>query len=178
MTKEQIYEIIEDIAADANTSVEDFLKALVQERAAFFNKKTAAMPKDTAAYVAAARKEALAARTEKRKEAKKAKLKEEIKRFRQLFPNVKSEGIPESVWKDMTNGIPLPYAYALYLAANQEDKSYAESVNAKNSGMAPPPVNADEDEGELTMEQVEAMSPEAIKKSFPKILRSLNKWKI
>ena len=178
MTKEQIYEIIEDLAADANTSVEGFLKTLMNERAAFFARKTAEMPKDAASYVAAARKEALDARSAKRKDARKAKLAEEVKRFKQLFPNVKSDSIPDSVWKDMTGGIPLPYAYALYLAATQGNKSYADSVNAKNNGTAPPPVNGREEEGELTMEQVEAMSPEAIKKSFPKILRSLSKWKI
>ena len=178
MTKEQIYETVEDMAADAGVSIEDFMKALATERAAFFDKQMAAMPKETAAYVNTTRKEALAARVAKRAEARKAKLAEDVKRFRQLFPDVKSEGIPESVWKDMSSGIPLPYAYALYLAASQGDKSYAESVNAKNSGMAPPPVTPNEEEGELTMEQVEAMSPEAIKKSFPKILRSLGKWKI
>ncbi|MBQ3196243.1 MAG: hypothetical protein IJB65_07250 [Clostridia bacterium] len=178
MTKEQIYEIIEDMAADANTSVEGFIKTLMNEKDAFFAKKSAAMPKETAEFLAAARKEALEGRAAKRKEAKKARLAEDIKRFKELFPDVKSDGIPEEVWNDMTNGIPLPYAYALYLATSQGNKSYADRVNAKNSGAAPPPVIPREEEGELTMEQVEAMSPEAIKKSFPEILRSLRKWKI
>ena len=147
-------------------------------RDAFFAKKTAGMPKSTAAYVNAARKEALDARAAKRKEAQKAALAEQIQKFRKVFPDVKSDGIPQEVWDDIKDGIPLPYAYALYLAATQGNKKYAEGINAKNNGMAPPPVNAHDDEGELTMEQVEAMSPEAIKRSFPKILRSLNKWKI
>lgn len=178
MTKEQIYNIIEDIAADANMDVESFVNSLQKQRNDFFAKKAASMPKDAAAYVNAAREEKTALREAQRKEAQKAKLAEEIKLFRELFPDVKSDTIPESVWKDMGGGIPLPYAYALFTAINQGKQSYAEGVNAKNGGMAPPPVGSNDEEGELTMEQVEAMSPEAVKKSFPRILRSLGKWKI
>lgn len=177
MTKELLYDIIEDIAADADMDVDSFVRSLEKQRNDFFYQKNASLPKDAADYVNAAREEKKALRSERRTQAKKDKLSQEIKLFRRIFPNVKSEAIPDSVWKDMESGIPLPYAYALFLTADKGNRSYADSVNEKNSEGALPPVNGD-GESELTMEQVEAMSPEAVKKSFPQILRSLGKWKI
>ncbi len=178
MTKEQIYDILEDVAADAGTDVEGFIQLLQKQRDEFFANKAKGLPKEAAEYVNSARTEKSAARRAAREEQRKAKLDRDVKRFRELFPQVKSEGIPDTVWADMNGGIPLPYAYALYVATTEGDKTYADAVNAKNSETAPPPVNPYDGEGELTMEQVEAMSPEAVKKSFPQILRSLGKWKI
>ena len=178
MTKEQIYNILQDIADDASVSVEELVDAIVQQSQSHFEKAVSAMPEESANYVRSAKKDRAAAREARRIAEEEKRLGEDVKRFRQLFPDVDATSIPETVWQDMKGGIPLPYAYALYLVSGAGDKGYADRVNARNSEGALPPVNSYPNDGEISMEEVEAMSPEAVKKSFPRILRSMSKWKI
>lgn len=178
MTKEQAYSIIEAIAEDENTTVEELLNALQQQSAERFKNTVKGLPEESAAYLNAARNERVANRKARAKAEEEKKLDEDVRRFRQIFPDVEAASIPEAVWEDMCGGIPLPYAYALYMAAGAGSKSYAEGVNAINDKAALPPVNGRADDGELTMEDVEAMSRQAVKSNFPRILRSMGKWKI
>ena len=89
-----------------------------------------------------------------------------------------TEEIPETVFADMQKGIPLVYAYAYYLAAGDGESRYAEDVNKQNARMAMPPVNEADENGELTMDEVEAMPPAAVKKNYPRILKSIGKWRL
>lgn len=178
MTKEQIYNTICDLAEDIGVSTEELVSALVQQGNAKFEEALGAMPADAAEYVKSARAEKLAAREGRRQAEADGQLSEEIQRFRKAFPDVAAEDIPQSVWEDMRNGIPLTYAYAMFLQANGKDTDYADEVNARNSSSATPPVSEGADEGELSMEEVESMSPAAVKSNFPRILRSIGKWKL
>lgn len=178
MTKEQIYNAICDIAEDVGISPEELIAALEEQNSALFEQKLGGLPSEAANYVKAARGEKSAARAERRKAEKEGVLSEDVKQFRALFPDVAAEDIPETVWADMEKGIPLAYAYALYSLTEGKNSIYAEGVNKRNNQVSPPPMGEGTDEGELSMEEVEAMSPKAIKNNFSRILRSIGKWKL
>lgn len=178
MIKDSIYYAICDIAEDLGVTAEELVLALKGQNDEMFEKALSSLPEGSAIYVKSARNDRQLARDRHRREEEQARLSRDVKRFRELFPQVEAAGIPDAVWQDMTGGIPLPYAYALYIAAGNGKNEYAKEVNARNGFGALPPVNAHGENDELTMEEVEAMSPEAVKNSFPRILRSIGKWKM
>ncbi len=178
MTKEQSYNILCDIAEDVGVTPDELISALQSQNDERFAKSVAAMPKETAQYVTSARADKQLARENRRKVESEKALDGDIKLFRKLFPEVKAESIPQSVWADTERGIPLAYAYALYVMTAQNDSNYAAEVNGKNSDGAMPPVEGVDGGGEYSMAEVEGMSPSSVKKNFPAILRSLAKWKI
>lgn len=178
MTKEQIYNAICDVAEEAGVSPEELVAALEEQNRTLFEQKLGGMPTEAAEYIKTARNEKSAARAERRKTEKEGALTEEVKTFRRLFPDVTAEDIPETVWADMEKGIPLAYAFAYHSLAEGKNGTYADSVNARNTETSPPPVGERADEGEISMEEVEAMSPRAVKSNFSRILRSIGKWKL
>lgn len=178
MTKEQIYNAVCDMAEDASVSPEQLIASLLSENEDLFEKSLGTLSDTARDYVKKARAEKAATREGRRKSERESRLSEDIKRFRTLFPDVKAENIPECVWADVESGIPLPHAYALYVLAGDGNRAYAEAVNDRNGKKAPPPVTEGADEGEFSMEEVANMSSAAVKKNFPKILRSIAKWKL
>lgn len=178
MTKEQIYNAVCDMAEDAGVSPEELISALLSENETAFEKSLGELNDAAASYVKAARAEKAAQRESRRKAERESALADDIKRFCAVFPKVGSDSIPDSVWADMEKGIPLPYAYALYVLAGEKGDAYAEEVNERNCRSALPAVDEGADEGELSMDEVEGMSPSAVKKNFPRILRSISKWKL
>ena len=178
MTKEQIYNAICDIAEDVGASPEELVMALEEQNNAIFEQSMGEIPAEAANYIKNAKSEKNAARSERRKAEKENQLAEEIRQFRNLFPDVAAEDIPESVWVDMERGIPLPYAYALVVLSDSKQNDYAKDINDRNTNGAPPPVGESTEDGEISMEEVEAMSPKAIKNNFGRILRSIGKWKL
>lgn len=178
MTKEQSYNILCDIAEDAGVSIEELLTALQSQSNERFSNSMADMPEQAAQYVKNAREERIRAREIQRKAESEKALDGDIKLFRKLFPDIKAENIPDSVWADTEKGIPLPYAYALFIITEYNMGSYANEVNGKNLEGAMPGVEGTESGGEYSMSEVESMSPAAVKKNFPAILRSISKWKI
>lgn len=101
---------------------------------------------------------------------------EEIKRFRELFPDVTAEDIPDSVWASVEGGIPLSYAYALYAASNAAASSAAEAVNSRNSDSSPALSGDGATEPVFTKEQVEKMSGKDVKKNYKSILKAMKSW--
>ena len=178
MTKDEIYNAVCDMAEDAGVDPGELIGALRQQNEELFEKSFQGLSAPAESYLKSARDGRKAAREKQRKSEREGLLAEDVKRFRRLFPKIGAESIPESVWKDMQRGIPLPYAYALYAVTGEDDSSYAESVNARNSGQAAPAVCEGDENGEISQEEVESMSPSAVKKNFPRILKSLGKWKI
>lgn len=178
MTKEQIYNAVCDIAEDAGVSTDELISALTEQSATMFEENLNAMPAELADYVKSARTEKAALRQSRRQKEDEQRLAEEVRRFCKAFPNVDANSIPEAVWADMEKGIPLAYAYAMHTLCGENSTNYANSVNARNTDNALPPVAEGANEGEYSMEDVEAMSPAAVKKNFSRILRSMGKWKI
>lgn len=178
MTKDQIYNAVCDMAEDAGVSPDELISSLLAENEAMFEKSLGELNDSASSYVKAARAEKAAMRENKRQAEKDSALSEDIKQFRTLFPEVDVNSIPESVWADMEKGIPLTYAYAFYALTGESNNAYAESVNDRNNRAALPSVSEGADEGELSMDEVSNMSTAAVKKNFPKILRSISKWKL
>ncbi len=178
MTKEQIYNAISDMAEDAGISTESLISALMNENEAIFERSLGDLNDAATHYVRAARAEKAARRESERQAERDNALSAEIKRFCTVFPGVDAESIPESVWADVERGIPLAYAYALFAAENSGGNAYAEEVNERNSKYAVPAFVEGADEGEISMDEVDGMSASAVKKNFPRILRSISKWKI
>lgn len=178
MTKEQIYNAICDLAEDASVSPDELVNALIAENEANFEKSLGELNGAASELVKSAREQKATTRENNRKAEAENALSEEIKRFRELFPNVAASDIPDCVWEDMEKGIPLPYAYSLYTLTGESNNAYAATVNERNSRAAVPPITEGADEGELSMDEVENMSAAAVKKNFPRILRSISKWKL
>ncbi|MGM9658480.1 MAG: hypothetical protein ACI3W9_05770 [Eubacteriales bacterium] len=102
----------------------------------------------------------------------------DVEEFRKVFPDVTPEEIPDGVWQSVADGVPLAAAYALHIYVSGSRKTAADRVNADNARRsAPAGKDADADES-YTSEQVEDMSPEAVKKNFKGIIKSLRGWKI
>lgn len=178
MTKEQIYNAVCDMAEDAGVSPDELISALLSENEAVFEKSLGDLNESALGFVKAARAEKSAARQTRREEEKDMELSESVKRFRKLFPAVEADTIPQSVWEDMERGIPLEYAYAFFVLNGESDNSYANEVNERNGKTALPAVAEGADEGELSMEEVGNMSAASVKKNFPRIMRSISKWKL
>ncbi len=178
MTKDQSFNILCDIAEDVGVTPEQLITALQSQSDTLFENSVAGLPEQTAQFVKSAREDKRRARADRRRAENEKSLDSDVKLFCKLFPAVKAESIPESVWADTERGIPLPYAYAFYLMTEQSDSAYAEGVNGKNSDGAIPPVEGVDGGGEFSMNEVEGMSPATVKKNFPAILRSIAKWKI
>ncbi|MDD2268311.1 MAG: hypothetical protein PHY15_02025 [Eubacteriales bacterium] len=103
-------------------------------------------------------------------------IEKDVAEFRRLFPDVKTESIPEEVWNDAANGAGLTAAYALYSVgkANLEDR--ASNVNAFNGGRSAASSAENDGEEHLTEKQVSAMKSADIKRNYKSILKSMKKW--
>ena len=90
----------------------------------------------------------------------------EIKRFRELFPDVSADTIPDEVWDDVQSGATLSHAYALYLASTNALARYADDVNKRNSSVGAYASSEGSTEPVFTKEQVEKMSNKDIKNNY------------
>ena len=107
-----------------------------------------------------------------------AKMKEDIALFRRLFPEVKSQDIPEEVWLQVEKGESLAANYALYFVQKMREEEHILKVNEENEKKAPPRIRHDGKEYEyFSPEAVKSMSRSEIKKNYDAILSSMEKWK-
>ena len=122
--------------------------------------------------------------TKKESESKESKekdeetMKEDIALFRRLFPEVKSQDIPEEVWIQVEKGESLAASYALYFVQKMREEEHILKVNEENEKKAPPRIRHDGKEYEyFSPEAVKSMSRSEIKKNYDAILSSMEKWK-
>ena len=105
------------------------------------------------------------------------KLAEDVAAFHALFPDVKAEEIPGSVWEQVEAGESLTASYAVHFVAALRDKERIERLNAENEKAAPPPVRHDgKEESYFSPEAVRAMSRDEVRKHYQEILRSMDHW--
>ncbi len=176
MTQKQIYEAVCDLAYDENTSPEEYILGLMKKKNDEIIANSENLPDDVKATLIKAEEARREAREIKRRDRSEQSMKEDIKRFREYFPDVKPEDIPESVWNDAANGIPLSNAYALYIRIKDESDGKAREFNQYTDERSVP-VGNDESEAPYTKEEVESMPPSAVKKNYKKILNSIKGWK-
>lgn len=104
-------------------------------------------------------------------------MEEDITLFRELFPEVNAESIPEEVWERVENGESLCASYALYTVKKQKEEERIQTVNEQNAKKAPPKIHHDGKENDyFSPEAVRSMSRSEIKKHYDAILASMEKW--
>ena len=105
-------------------------------------------------------------------------VKEDIKRLREVFPDIKQEDIPDEVWQSVEKGESLSGAYALHFVKQLKAKADIERINELNGKKAPPKIKHDGgDETFFSPEEVRSMTEAQVRKHYNAILASMDKWK-
>ena len=113
-----------------------------------------------------------------REALRKSEMEEDIRRFKEYFPDITAADIPEEVWAEVAQGVSLTHAYALYRAAAGAADAKARSLNRVNAERSAPLGTEGDPTDALTQEQVENMSPQAVKKNYNRILASMRNWRL
>lgn len=176
MTDKKIRETIEDLAEYSGVSTEEYLANLVGGIRKARDEKYASLPEDAAKELADADRIRDDSRKAKREKAESDEFDSQLAEFVKCFPDVKADDVPNEVWNDVANGIPLVYAYAYRVRVREADPS--DKVNAENEARNLK-VNTDKTELPAYSEaEVGKMSPKDVKGNFNKIISSMKKWKV
>ena len=100
----------------------------------------------------------------------------ELGEFSALFPERSVDSIPDSVWKDVKDGIPLAAAYALYEKKTALRAEAARNANSKNGELSTGSIGRESTESFYTPDEVRAMSRTEVRKNYSKIIESMKKW--
>lgn len=174
ITNDEILNAIYDLADDNGMMIGDYIASLqTQSRSAYEG-----LPEEIITELEEAKQLKHDKRRSQKKDEADQAAKNEIMRFRELFPDTKPEDIPETVWDEVADGTSLTHAYALFLLSEKMSGEYAESVNNDNASRAASKEGDNETEPSFTPEAVEKMSPKDVSRNYKGILRSLSKWKM
>lgn len=176
MTQKQIYDAICDLADDENATPEEYVLGLIKKSNDSVLEGTDGLPEEIRNRLTGAENARREAREIKRRDRDEQAMKGDIEQFRKYFPDVSADMIPEEVWKEAANGIPLAYSYALYIKSKADSEDRAAEINRYNEERALP-VGNDESETPYSKEDVEGMTPSAVRKNYKKILNSIKSWK-
>jgi hypothetical protein len=96
--------------------------------------------------------------------------------FRELFPGVDRESIPDCVTSEASEkNMPLVAAYALYERRRAIAAEIAEARNQSNSGKSSGPLGRSDNFGEaLSIEQIRTMTPTQVHKHYKQIMKALS----
>ena len=178
LTNEQILDAVYDLADEAGMKIDDYIVKLQQDAETSVTKNREGLPEEVISELENARSLKRESRSEKKRSQLNESIKKEIERFKAVFPDVAPQDIPDSVWEEVSGGVPLLHAYALYLVTESKEGEYASRVNEQNSSRATSRPGDGETEPAFTKEQVEAMSPKEVSKNYRHILKSISKWKL
>ncbi|MBO4277696.1 MAG: hypothetical protein J5925_04810 [Clostridia bacterium] len=175
INNEQILDMIYDLADAAGMRIDGFMEKLGEEYG------VKAIPDGLPDEIAAELAEARELKKKERAAAKKAESENaaaaEIKRFREIFPGVNAEDIPEEVWEDVAAGADLPHAYAFYRIRGEGEKTYADEVNRRNSEKGAAAAGDGATEPAYTKDDVEKMSGGEVRKNYKNIVRAMKNWR-
>ena len=181
ITNDEILDAVYDIADARGIRIDEFIAQLQEDYAELPMKYAdGELPEEVLAELESAKAMRREMRDSKRKSEEDAKLREDVAAFRELFPEVKPEDIPEEVWAEVSEGMDLKHAYALYALTGKQSGGHAEQVNRENASRAEGAVAAANDgstEPSFTPEQVEKMSAKDVAKNYKSILQSFKNWR-
>ena len=106
----------------------------------------------------------------------KENLEKELEILTEVFPELKSEDIPDQVFEDCEDGKGLAARYALYYVKEQRNAAEKEKREEENRKSAPPEVKTSEESVYFTPEAVRAMSKGDIRKNYKAIMKSMEAW--
>ena len=176
ISNESILDTIYDLA-DANEMRVDRFIELIEEEFGAAPIDTSGLPEEVVTELENARLSTKEHKKQLRAQKDGEKMANDIKRFRESFPDVSAEDIPETVWDEVANGIPLAHAYALFEATENRINARAESVNARNGAIASLGVVGNATEPSFTKEQVEKMSGKDVRSNYKSILKAMKSWR-
>ena len=170
MERDYVYSLICELAEQAGLDARDYVDQLYAENGLNYSDS---LPSEIVDELLELRK---TRREEKSKTKENERLDEDIKEFRELFPEVNAQSIPDEVWEKVGNGMSLTAAYAIYQRRMDILGKRAEDINESLEKTTPIGLPEGDGDGYLSSGEVENMSPSEIKKNYKKILLSLKKW--
>ncbi len=172
MNRDYILSLIGEMAQAEGLDERDFVEQLYAQRT---YEPTDGLPEGIAQELNESRKQKS---DERYKAAGDERMKNDIQRFRTVFPDVNAEGIPESVWQSVCEGVPLTAAYALFEKESSLLGAQAKKINESNAAASPSGSERSEAVPFVSIQQLEKMSPSEVKKNYRQIIASMKKWKI
>ena len=145
------------------------------------NEEEAEVPEDTAEEI---EEELIRLRGElallqeelKRKEEEQSRVMAELEEFQQLFPEISLKQVPQGVWDQVSQGVPLGAAYALYEKKAAAAELHARRINQKNALRSAGKAGQDAASEYFSPDEVRAMSQSEIRANYQKIIQSMQKW--
>lgn len=101
---------------------------------------------------------------------------EELADFRDLFPEVEINAIPESVWDSVKKGTPLIASYALYEKRMEAERARISLINAKNASKSAGIAGKNTASEYFSPDEVRKMSRAEVHANYSKIKESMKKW--
>jgi hypothetical protein len=95
--------------------------------------------------------------------------------FRELYPDLSEDDIPDAVWDSVRGGLPLEAAYALYERREVLRRADAETVNRKNAMGAWGRADDGADRS-FSPDEVRAMTPQEVRDNYARIIQSMKHW--
>lgn len=174
MTTKRMAEIIEELAENEGKSPERFLLGIVESAEKARIDKFNSLPPEIQSEIAEAEEAKRYSRAEKRRARDMRRFDEQLAAFTGAFPGVRAEDIPEKVWQDVADGIPLAYAYAY---ERMTAGKTSDDINAENEARSLPVSPGRAEQTSFTESEVEKMTPAAVKSNFARIIDSMRKWR-
>lgn len=111
------------------------------------------------------------------KENEQAKILGELGDFNRLFPDATIKNVPESVWRNVEQGVPLCAAYALYEKEEAMRQFHANEINRRNASLSAGKAGRDTAAEYFSPDEVRTMSQREVHENYEKIRRSMQTWR-
>lgn len=111
-----------------------------------------------------------------RQQALLSRMGEECEEFHTLYPETPLSSLPDNVWADVKQGIPLAAAYALAERRRAYTESIAAAANQQNGQRSTGALEATDTEY-FSPGEVRAMTQAEVRTNYQKIMRSMQKWR-
>ena len=99
----------------------------------------------------------------------------ECEEFHTLYPQTPISSLPDNVWADVKQGVPLAAAYALAERRRAYTEALADSTNRQNQKCSSGALSSTENEY-FSPAEVRSMTQAEVRTNYQKIMRSMQKW--
>lgn len=100
----------------------------------------------------------------------------ECEEFRTLYPDTPLSALPDSVWNEVSHGVPIAAAYALFERRRALTEEKAEVYNQANEARSSGALKATDPDC-FSPAEVRAMSQDEVRANYQKIMRSMQDWR-
>lgn len=110
------------------------------------------------------------------KERVDSRILKELSEFREYFPDVDVNQIPDEVWQQVRGGASMSAAFALNLRKLEISKSKVEGFNNQNRRLSAGSLLDGEGEKYYSPLEVKKMTPAQVKAHYDEIIESMRHW--